>query len=202
MRARRDFFDGMYRSGEPVPWDRKGEPQVVLRDWATRGRVAGGGRRASVIGCGHGGDAEYVAGLGFATDAFDFAPTAIEAARAAHPDSAVRYEVADLFDLPADWIGRYDLVVESLTVQSLPRSVRPGAVRAARSLLAPGGTLLVIAEQAGDDEEDPTGPWPLSRADVESFAGDGVRLVRLDEPAGADGQPRWRAELTRDSGTG
>ena len=39
---------------------------------------------------------------------------------------------------------------------------------------------------------------PLSRAEVDSFAGDGFRLVRLEQPPGPDGLPRWRAEFRRD----
>lgn len=197
VRERQDFFDQLYLSGEPVPWDRKGDPQPLLAGWAADRRSSGGGRRAVAIGCGLGGDAEFLAGLGFVTDAFDFAPAAIEAARRLHPESVVDYEVADLLELPADRAGTYDLVLESLTVQSLPRAVRPRVVAAVRALVAPGGTLLVISGQQGVGPDEPTGPWPLSRADIDSFAADGLELVRLQEPAGQDGRPRWRAELTR-----
>ena len=132
---------------------------------------------------------------------FDFSAPAVAAAHRLNPGSPVDYEVADLLAPPDSWLGGYDLVVESLTVQSLPRSVRPRVVAAVRSLAAPGGTVLVIAAQPGTyGPEEPTGPWPLSRADVESFAGDGFTLVRLEQPAGVDGLPRWRAELRRDPG--
>jgi SAM-dependent methyltransferase len=187
---RQAFFEGRYASGEPVPWDRKGEPFALLVEWA--GSLVGDGRRAVVVGCGLGGDAEFLAGLGFVTDGFDFAPTAIDQARRRHPDSVVDYAVADLLDLPPDRLGAYDLVVECFTAQSLPRSVRPAVAAAVRSLVAPGGTVLVVSEQQGVRPDEPTGPWPLSRADVESFAGDGLTLVRLDEP-----DQLWRAELQR-----
>ena len=197
LEQRRDFFDALYVSGEEVPWDRKGAPQPLVADWAAGHAVTGGGRRAMVIGCGLGGDAEFLAGLGFVTDAFDFAPAAIEAARRLNPESVVEYAVADLLDLPADRLGAYDLVLESMTVQSLPRSERPRVVAAVRSLVAAGGTLLVVSGQQGSWPDEPTGPWPLSRADIDSFGADGLSLVRLEEPAGADGRPRWRAEFTR-----
>jgi SAM-dependent methyltransferase len=202
VEQRRDFFDGLYVAadggGDPVPWDRGGAPQQLLADWAADRGLAGAGRRAVVIGCGLGGDAEFLAGLGFAVVAFDFSPPAIEAARRLNPGSPVDYEVADLLALPESWLGGYDLVVESLTVQSLPRSIRPRVVAAVRSLAAPGGTVLVISAQQAVGEEAPTGPWPLSRADLESFAGDGLTEVRREQPPGPDGLPRWRAEFRRD----
>lgn len=119
---RRDFFDQLYASaeagGEAVPWNRSGEPQHLLADWA--GSLVGAGRSAVVVGCGLGGDAEFLARLGFVTTGFDFSPPA-------------------------------------------------------------------------------TGPWALGRADIDSFAGDGFTSpVRVEEPAGPNGGPRWRAEFSRD----
>ena len=205
MAERREFFDGLYVAagggGEPLPWDRGGAPQQLLADWAAyRGlRGPGGaGKRAVVVGCGLGGDAEFLARLGFAVVGFDFSAPAIEAARALNPTSTVDYEVADLLALPPGWLAGFDLVVESLTVQSLPRSIRPRVVAAVRSLAAPGGTVLVISSQQGVRVETEIGPWSLSRADVDSFAGEGFELVRLEQPPGPDGLPRWRAEFRRD----
>ena len=202
MAERREFFDGLYVAagggGEPLPWDRGGAPQHLLADWAAdRGlRGPGGaGKRAVVVGCGLGGDAEFLARLGFAVVGFDFSAPAIEAARALNPTSTVDYEVADLLALPEGWLAGFDLVVESLTVQSLPRSIRPRVIAAVRSLAAPGGTVLVISSQQGVRTETEIGPWPLSRADVDSFAGDDFELVRLEQPPGPDGLPRWRAEF-------
>lgn len=201
MAERREFFDGLYVAagggGDPLPWDRGGAPQQLLADWAAERSLAGAGQRAVVVGCGLGGDAEFLARLGFAVVAFDFSPPAIEAARALNPVSAVDYEVADLLALPPGWVGGYDLVVESLTVQSLPRSIRPRVTAAVRSLAAPGGTVLVISSQQGVREESSIGPWPLSRADLDAFARDGLELVRLEQPPGPDGLPRWRAEFRR-----
>jgi hypothetical protein len=42
----------------------------------------------------------------------------------------------------------------------------------------------------------PDGPWPLTRAEVESFAGDGLTLRRLEDFRDADAH-RWRAEFRR-----
>ncbi|MEV4516519.1 methyltransferase domain-containing protein [Dactylosporangium sp. NPDC049525] len=183
-----------------VPWDRGG-PHRLLASWSGAARD-GTGRRAVVVGCGLGGDAEFLAGRGYATVAFDVSPAAVRAARERFPDSPVGYAVADLFDVPAAWRGGFDLVLESMTVQALPRDLRARAIAAVRDLVAPGGTLLVIAAaiEAGE-EVDEGPPWPLTRADVAGFATAGLRLAaleRITEP----GFARWRAELVRAAAAG
>lgn len=176
-----------------VPWDR-GTPSVQLVEWAS-GRD-GAGLSAVVVGCGLGRDSEFVATLGYRTTAFDLSATAVQGAKDRHPDSPVRYEVADLLDLPDDYLGAFDLVVESYTVQSLPDPPRREAVAAVTALVAPGGTLLVIAAAREDGEEVNGPPWPLTRAEVGAFAlGDSTGTVeRLID---GEGTPRWRAEFHR-----
>jgi SAM-dependent methyltransferase len=174
-----------------IPWDRGGEPHALLVDWAQR-------RRALVIGTGLGDDAEYVASLGFRTLAFDVAPTAVELARERHPGSPVDYVVANLLDPPPEWRERFDLVFESLTVQSMPPAVHAQAIESVAGFVAPGGTLLVIATQAQAPPQDGP-PWPLTRAEIDAFATGGLRPVRVEEiPAPGDsGIVRWRAEFRR-----
>ena len=104
--------------------------------------------------------------------------------------------MADLLDPPPRWEGAFDLVLESLTVQSLPRELRAAAIARVRGFVAPGGTLLVIAAVRDDQPDRPDGPWPLTRAEVESFAADGLELVQLGDFRDADAH-RWRAELRR-----
>jgi hypothetical protein len=124
--------------------------------------------------------------------AFDVSPTAMQMARDRHPGSQVDYVVADLLNLPRQWAGAFALVVECLTVQSLPEEVRPRAIAAVTQTVAPRGTLLVIAS-ARDEADGPVGgpPWPLTRAEVESFARGPVKHVRIDALPGS----RWRAEF-------
>ena len=81
-----------------MPWD-KGAPHHLLERWLREREVSGDGRRALVVGCGMGRDSEYLAGLGFATVAFDFSPTAIAAVCRRFPDSPVDYRPADGLEL-------------------------------------------------------------------------------------------------------
>jgi SAM-dependent methyltransferase len=192
------WFEPLYQEaarGEAiVPWDRA-EPNTFLLDWAA-GRD-GSGLRAVVVGCGLGRDAEYLAGLGYRTTGFDLSASAIRGARERHAGSSVIYEVADLFELPAHYHEAFDLVVESYTVQSLPDPPRADAIAAVRTLVAPGGTLLVIA-MACDDGEDIAGPpFPLTRAEIDAFAGDGVVPVAVERHEYVDVRDGWVAEFAR-----
>jgi 2-polyprenyl-3-methyl-5-hydroxy-6-metoxy-1,4-benzoquinol methylase len=194
------WFDELYSAGErgevSMPWDRD-QPSPTLSDWGDR--HDGTGLRALVIGCGLGRDSEYLARRGYAVTAIDVAPTAIRTVRERHPDSTVHYRVADLLDAPRDLLGAFDLVVESFTVQALPPSVRVEATEAVTAMLAPGGTLLVIASARADDEPVTGPPWALTRSDVESFARYGLSPVSIEEiELETDpGFRRWRAEYRR-----
>jgi SAM-dependent methyltransferase len=187
------WFEPLYTAATEgraeIPWDRGGAPHALLVEWARR-------RSALVIGAGLGDDAEYIASLGFRTLAFDVAPTAVELARERHPGSAVEYVVANLLDPPPEWRGAFDLVFESLTVQSMPRTVRAEATAAVSAMVAPGGTLLVIAAQAAELCEDGP-PWPLTRDELEAFATEHLRPLLIEEIPHPDepGLVRWRAEF-------
>ncbi|MBA2953722.1 methyltransferase domain-containing protein [Nocardioides sp. MAH-18] len=187
------IYAGAESGGAKPPWD-YGAPRPQLVEWAEARGLAGGGREALVVGCGYGADAEFLAMLGFRTTGFDFAPTAIEAARRSHPATEVDYLVADVLDLPRAWRGRFDLVVESLTVQSMPPEQHAVAAHDIAGLVAPGGTLLVLATTREEGVEVTGPPWPLSRPEVEAFADGDLVLRRVER---IEGGAWWRAELSR-----
>jgi SAM-dependent methyltransferase len=184
-----------------VPWDRDA-PNPLLVEWLRTASPAKG-TRAMVIGCGYGTDAEFVAAQGIRTTAFDVSPSAIRGARARFPHSPVTYKVADLLDPPSAWLRAFDLVIESITVQSLPLDVRALAITGVRNLLAPDATLLVIADISSTPAT--TGPpWPLTRADIDSFTAPDLTLVRRETVPRRDasGLHRWRAEFHRPRAVG
>jgi Methyltransferase domain len=197
------WFDELYAAGASgrvqVPWSRT-EPHALLKTWASERQLDGTGLSAIVVGCALGADAEYVAGLGFETTAFDVAPTAIELARRRHPESRVRYQRADILDPPREWDHAFDLVVEIITVQALPPSAQARAIANIGGLVADGGTLLVIS---GIDHGQPrtrmADPDTLDRTAIASFAADGLKTSAMAIRA-VPGQPerkRWLAEFTR-----
>lgn len=194
------WFERLYTEASAgtavVPWD-IATPSGVLVDWA--GDRRGDGKTALVVGCGLGRDAEFVAGLGFATTAFDISETAVRTTRARYPDSTVEYVAADLLDPPPGWRHGFDLVVESMTVQAMPPSLRDRATGAVSELVAPGGTLVVTAARRADDEQADGPPWPLNKAEIEAFATGGVTAVSVEKvpPAKPGGFEFWLAEFRR-----
>jgi SAM-dependent methyltransferase len=199
------WFDRLYAAADRgeavVPWD-DGEAHPLLVEWAHGQMLDGTGTRALVVGCGYGDDAEHVAGLGFETVAFDVAATAIRTAIERFPGSPVQYLTADLLSPPEGWHRSFDLVVEIITVQSLPDPPRAEAIAQVSRMVAPGGTLLVIATARRDETAPWEGPpWPLTRAEIDSFAAqdDDLRAVGVERLEAADqpGLARWRAEFRR-----
>ncbi|GAA3430888.1 alpha/beta fold hydrolase [Kutzneria kofuensis] len=185
------WFDRLYGEGTrgeiEMPWNRQ-HPHPMLVEYL-EGR-SGEGRRGLVVGCGLGADAAFLAGKGFATTGFDVSETAIEVARERH--AGIDFRVADLFDLPKEWLRAFDFIVEIFTVQALPESVRAEAGAAVGSLLAPGGTLFVVqmSREEGTIADGP--PWLLTRSQMDGFAVDGVSAVSVEERDG-----RWIGEFTR-----
>ncbi len=193
------FFEPLYvaaAAGErSVPWDRGG-PHPLIAEWA-RG-VAGAGRPAIVVGAGLGPDAELLAERGFEVVAFDVSPTAVATAGERFPQSKVDYRVADLLDPPPAWSHAFDLVVESLTVQSMPVSFHARATANVARMVARGGTLLVVATArvAADGPVDGP-PWPLTRAEIEAFACDGLESIGIEDVREPGVPARWRARFQR-----
>ena len=186
------------RAGEiPVPWD-TGQAHPLLAEWIGAREAAGPAQRAVVVGCGLGADAELVATRGFDTVAFDVSPSAIELARERHPDSPVKYEQADLFELDEQWHQAFGLVVDVYTVQALPVSLRHQATAAVADLVAPSGTLLLLMSAQDDDTDSQGPPWPLSRRDIDAFGSQGLTPVKVERlPFRTMTSSHWRAEFTR-----
>jgi SAM-dependent methyltransferase len=193
------WFEQLYQAADTgaatVPWDdRQANPMLV--SWPGLGPPEAPGSRAVVVGAGLGENAELLASLGWATTAFDVAPSAVATARRRFPSSPVEYAVADVLAPPADWQHAFDLVFEAYTVQVLRGEARRQAIANIAALVAPGGTLLVIARARNDDQDPGQFPWPLTRDEVTSFPG--LTPVRIEDLYDNEQPPRrrWRAEFT------
>ena len=178
------WFNEVYASaGEnmsAIPWA-DGQPNPNLVRWLDRNGGTQDGLRALVVGCGLGDDAEELARRGWTVTAFDISAVSIEWCRKRFPRSTVEYHAADLFDTPTEWKHRFDFIFEAYTLQSLPADLRPVAMRNIARMLAPGGSLLVVARGREPHEPDTGPPWPLTRAELGTFTGHGLRETAFED---------------------
>lgn len=112
--------------------------------------------RALDLGAGEGRHAIWLAEQGHDVEAVEFSPVAIDKGRAiaVRRGVRVRWTLADLTDLPA--LVRADLVV--LAYLQLPREQLAPIHRWTAGLVAPGGTLLVVAHARANLERGVGGP--------------------------------------------
>jgi SAM-dependent methyltransferase len=167
-----EFFETIYTEarGEraSVPWDR-GQPSPALINWlnAVAPTLVRCGGRVAVVGCGLGHDAHELVRRGYEVTAFDCSMTAIQWAKRLYPSCSARFHQADLFELPARWRHRFDLVVEAHTLQALLPEQRPAALLALAPLISPHGRLLVICRGATQPFPLEAGPpWPLTEREL------------------------------------
>jgi SAM-dependent methyltransferase len=151
--SRVDFWEARWREGQ-TGWDLGAasppfEALLEGPDAPPPGRVA-------VVGCGRGHDALLFARRGFEAVGFDFAPTAVAAARAlaAEQGVAARFEVADFFALPDQWAGQFDYVLENSFFTAIPPARRAEYAAVVAALLRHGGELIGLFR----DHDRPDGP--------------------------------------------
>lgn len=178
------WFEELYTAaqGDPdgVPWF-DGLPNPLFLRWLEARAEPGSGRPALVVAMGLGDDSEELVRRGWDVTGFDISPTAVEWCRRLHPDSAARYQVADLTALPLDWSDRFDLVVEVYTLQALPSSLHGRCWQELARCLASDGRLVVVCRSCREDQRPDGPPWPLTRAQVEAACEAGLELVSLEE---------------------
>ena len=193
------WFEELYAEADAgrasVPWaDLAPNPHLV--SWRTLDQLQPG--RALVVGCGYGDDAEWLSARGWDVTAFDISPTAVGACRRRFPETRVEYVPADLTSPPQEWRS-FDLVVEIYTVQVLPpgSAERAAAIAALRDLTA--RDLLVVARGRAATEAEGGMPWPLTEAEVHSFAGDGLDERAFEDFHDDEDPPvrRFRAHFQR-----
>ena len=125
-------------------------------------------------------------------------PSAIEWCRERFEHSVVDYVVGDLFEPDPAWSGRFSLVVEVATIQSLSPGRRRETIAAIAALVAPAGTLLVSAlgRLRGDHASGP--PWPIKRDELRWFESYGLDEVSFgSEPSPWKGFERFNAVYAR-----
>ena len=174
------LYDKAGKEGISIPWD-DGEANPNLVEFCERHHIRGEGRKALIIGCGFGHDAEYLASIGFQVTAFDLSPSAIGEAKKRFPNSPVNYRVEDLFNLPNPKIGAHPFVFESYTLQALARELVAKAIGVIASLVETDGQLLVITQSRNESEAVGDLPRPLTRTDVLQFENEGLQTLEFED---------------------
>ena len=177
----RQRFDAAYENQTP-PWV-IGEPQPAIialeQSGVLLGRAKLGGKdRARVldVGCGLGEHTIMLTRLGYDVVGIDFAPNAIERARAnaAAQGVTARFEVADAMNLGAE--PGYDTILDSALFHVFDDADRARYVASLHTALRSGGLVHVLAlSDAGRG----FGPQ-VSEAQIRTAFGDGWDLEALD----------------------
>ncbi len=184
------YWDEHYETIDPS-WGTR--PNAVLVD--VLGALAPTPGRAVDLGCGHGGDALWLASLGWHVTAVDAAAVALGRVAQAASDSGLSSQVTvEQHDLRESMpTGSFDLVTATYLhgPEEFPRAE---VLHRASRLVSPGG-LFVVIEHAS------SAPWfwdqhrvfPTPAESLASFdLGDGWSVERLDAPrrtaTGPDGQ--------------
>ncbi|MEZ4407893.1 MAG: class I SAM-dependent methyltransferase [Polyangiales bacterium] len=185
--------------GDAPPWV-IGHAQPVVRELVARGALRG---RVLDVGCGTGENAVYVARHGATVTAIDYAPRAVEQARALAEREGVSITLAvgdalSLAGLPTD----FDVALDTGVFHVFSDEERPRYRDAVAARLAPGGTLFVVCFS----EREPAwgGPRRVTREELRSslegpFAWEGAEATRYENRMGSDGGAAhaWLATLRR-----
>ena len=166
------WFDSIYKSANgdhtKVFWADL-EPSPYLVSWLEKNPINKPSKRACVIGCGVGDDAEALSEFGFEVTAFDISVTAIELCKNRYKDTKVNYVVADLFDYPKEWFEKFNVVYECNTIQVLPGDYRIKARIAMSSLICKDGYILVSCRSRNEGEKENAIPLPLTKGEMDEF---------------------------------
>lgn len=164
------WFEELYsQAGEDsgqIPWA-KLTVNPHLASWIAKNKIEGKGKKALVVGCGLGDDAEALADLGFEVTGFDISPSAIAWCQKRFPDTSVNYVVSDALKPESAWKENFDLILESYTLQAVPESLRQQIMSTIAFYLALGGMLLIICRGRNLEEDAGTSPpWALTQKEL------------------------------------
>ncbi len=180
--ARPEFWEQRYRAGR-LPWDAGGVPPALA---AFLERTGSGTGRVLIPGCGTGYEVNAFLVAGWKACAIDFAPAAVERARAVLGAAGACVRQADFF---ADALeAEFDLIYERTFLCSLPPACWENYARRVAALLRPGGALAGIFFH-GHEPEPP--PYPLTPASSSSLFGAAFELVEDEAIPAADSLPLY-----------
>jgi SAM-dependent methyltransferase len=198
-----DWFEELYAGARQnaalIPWGDE-KPHTGLVQWVMQ-NPSKPGAKAIDVGCGLGDNAAFLAASGWDVMGIDLSKSAIEWASRRFVRAGMVFRRENLFELPDDLLGRFDLVHETYTLQALPKHLSSKLFPAIASLLAPDGRLLVICRSRGEDVEPGGPPWPLAKSELDRFLKLGLEQVSFGsfEELKPDGRliPHFKVEYKK-----
>lgn len=137
----KEFWQERYQNKQSF-WE-LGAPAPALADMLPRMKWPKS--RVLVLGCGSGHDAAYFAQQGHVVTAVDFATEALQSARAKYATlSNINWLQCDIFNLPPDFAGAFDVVFEHTCYCAIDPIRRSQLVKTWLRCLAPRGHLLGV----------------------------------------------------------
>ena len=160
-------------------WDLAG-PTPVLKRLADSGRFPPGRMLVPCAGRGH--DAREFARHGFDVTAIDFSAYAVqEMERLADPQAPVHIIQQDMFQLPHEWDGSFDYVLQYTCFCAIDPKRREDYAELIGRLLKPGGTYIDLAFPLDGRPGGP--PYAVSEAEIAAlFERRGFKLLLEEKP--------------------
>ncbi len=208
----RELANQFIQQGNPTGWfetlysQAKGDTSQIpwanlvvnpnLSQWLETNQILGGGKKALVVGCGLGDDAEALAQRDFTVTGFDISASAIAWCKQRFPDSQVNYVVANALNREPSWQEDFDFILESYTLQAVPSLVRNQIIKTIVEYLAPQGTLLIIC-RGRDKLEDIARypPYPLTQEELTVIEELGLKKVTLEDYIDSETSPVRRFRI-------
>ncbi len=119
-----------------------GAPAEALKDMIPRLKLTKS--RILVLGCGEGHDAARFAQDGHVVTAVDISPEALRRARALYDRPNLQFVEADVFQLPREWDGSFDVVFEHTCFCAVNPQRRQELVKVWTRLLTEQGQLMGV----------------------------------------------------------
>jgi SAM-dependent methyltransferase len=169
-----DYWNAFYDDDARPAWD-MAKPTPVLAEALAEARALGLAPGASIVvpGCGYGHDAAGLAAEGFRVTGLDFAPLALQGARARYGDR-ITWSSADWF---SPQLGPWDAIFDHTCFAAVEPARRPAYVEACARHLAPGGFWLAVLFH--DVQGRPAPPHAISMETCRALAEPRFEILHL-----------------------
>ena len=168
-----DFWDAQYadfaKQKVAPSWDLSG-PHPAFHAIFSQLKIPTS--RILILGSGKGHDANFFAAQGHLVTGVDFSREAIEASKQSYGQRTnLSFVHSDLFKMPEEFVGSFDVIVEHTCYCAIPPSRRSELVKVWKKALVPGGLVVGVFFVFDRDSGPPFGSseWELRQRFKKDF---------------------------------